>query len=56
MRTEYSVLVERMIAFITKQESDARGWIRDANQLESALAALVERKDSAQKLLDTLTE
>lgn len=54
MRTEYSVLVQRMIAFITKQESDARGWIKDAKQLESALAALAERKTTAQKLVDAL--
>jgi hypothetical protein len=56
MRAEYIALVERMIAFITKQESDARGWIKDTEQLESALAALAERKDTAQKLLYALTE
>ena len=54
MQTEYIALVQRMIAFITKQESDARGWIRDAKQLENALAALAERKDTAQKLADAL--
>jgi NAD(P)-dependent dehydrogenase (short-subunit alcohol dehydrogenase family) len=55
-RSEYVALVQRMIAFITKQESDARGWIKDVKQLESALAALAERKDTAQKLSDALTE
>lgn len=56
MRMEYITLVERMIAFINKQESDARGWIKDAEQLESALAALKERKETTQKLLDALME
>ena len=54
LRTEYLALVERMAAFISKQESDARGWIKDARQLETALAALAERKDTAQKLADAL--
>jgi NAD(P)-dependent dehydrogenase (short-subunit alcohol dehydrogenase family) len=40
----------------TKQESDARGWIKDAKQLESALAALAERKETVQELADALTE
>jgi NAD(P)-dependent dehydrogenase (short-subunit alcohol dehydrogenase family) len=55
MRADYIALIQRMIAFITKQESDARGWIKDAKQLEIALAALAERKDTAQKLADKLT-
>jgi hypothetical protein len=29
---------------ITKQESDARGWIKDPQQLQTALAALAQRK------------
>ena len=53
IQTEYIALVERMIAFITKQESDARGWIKDPKQLDIALA---ERKDTAQKLADVLTK
>lgn len=56
MRADYIELVQRMIAYITKQESDARGWIKDRKQLEIALAALAERKDTAQKLLDVLME
>ncbi len=56
MQAEYIALVQRMIAFTTKQEADARGWIKDAKQLENALAALAERKDTAQKLLDALTQ
>jgi NAD(P)-dependent dehydrogenase (short-subunit alcohol dehydrogenase family) len=56
MRTEYIALVQRMNAFITKQESDVRGWIKDAKELEIALATLEERKDTARKLADALTE
>ncbi len=56
MRTEYIALVQRMIAFITKQESDVRGWIKDAKELEIALSTLEERKDTARKLADALTE
>lgn len=56
MRAEYSQLVQRMIAYITKQESDARGWIRDPAQLKAALAALEERKDIAQRLADALAD
>jgi NAD(P)-dependent dehydrogenase (short-subunit alcohol dehydrogenase family) len=56
MRTEYIALVQRMIAFITKQESDARGWIKDPKQLDIALAALNERKDTAKQLADALTK
>lgn len=55
MQTEYVELVQRMIAFITKQESDARGWIRDAEQLRIALVALAERKETARKLVNALT-
>ncbi len=54
MRAEYLALVQRMIAFITRQESDARGWIKDPRQLEIALAALAERKGTAQRLADAL--
>ena len=56
MRADYIQLVQRMIEYITKQESDARGWIKDSKQLEIALAALAERKDIAQNLCDALSE
>jgi hypothetical protein len=56
MCADYIQLVQRMIAYITKQESDARGWIKDPGQLKVALAALAERKDTAQKLSDALAE
>lgn len=55
MRTGYVQLVQRMIAYITKQEADARGWIKDPEQLKIALAALAERKDTAQRLVEALT-
>lgn len=56
MRADYIHLVRRMAAYIIKQESDVRGWFKDPKQLEIALAALAERKDVAQKLLDALME
>lgn len=56
MRADYIQLVQRMVAYITKQESDARGWIKDPGQLKVALAALEERKDTAQTLADALAE
>jgi hypothetical protein len=54
MRADYIQLVQRMIAYITKQESDARGWIKDPKQLDIALAALAERKSIAQELMNAL--
>jgi hypothetical protein len=56
MRADYLTLVQRMIAFITKQESDARGWIKNPQQLQAALDALAERKSTTQALADALTE
>ena len=56
MRADYIQLLKRMIVYITRQESDARGWIKDRKQLEVALAALAERKEIAQNLCDTLLE
>jgi hypothetical protein len=56
MRADYIQLLQRMIAYITKQESDARGWIKDPKQLDIALAALVERKATAQELANALKE
>lgn len=56
MRAEYLVLLQRMVKFITKQESDARGWIKEPVQLEKALNALAERKSIVQKFADTLAK
>jgi hypothetical protein len=56
IRADYIQLLQRMIAYITKQESDARGWIKDPKQLDIALAALVERKATAQELANALKE
>lgn len=52
----YLVQLKRMADFINKQESDARGWIRDPQQLRIALEALSERKATAQKLSRALSE
>jgi NAD(P)-dependent dehydrogenase (short-subunit alcohol dehydrogenase family) len=46
----YMAQLKRMAEFITKQESDARGWMKDPAKLELALAALRERKETAQEL------
>jgi hypothetical protein len=56
MRASYLALVQQMIAYITKQESDARGWIKNPQQLQAALDALAERKGTTQALADALTE
>lgn len=56
MHASYLALVQRMIAYITKQESDARGWIKNPQQLQAALEALADRKDTTQALADALIE
>jgi hypothetical protein len=48
--------LRRMVDYISKQEGDARGWIRDPAQLHAALAALRERKETVQSLMRVLTE
>ena len=50
----YVTSVERMASFITKQEADARGWIKEAGKLSVALAALAERKATVQALANAL--
>ena len=48
--TAYVAQLKRMADFITKQESDARGWIKDQQQLQIALEALAERKATVTQL------
>jgi NAD(P)-dependent dehydrogenase (short-subunit alcohol dehydrogenase family) len=48
--------LRQMVDYISKQEGDARGWIRDPAQLQAALAALRERKESVQSLVRVLDE
>ena len=48
--------VRRMVDYISKQERDARGWIRDPAQLQAALTALRERKETVQGLVVALAE
>jgi hypothetical protein len=55
MRADYLALVQRMVTFITRQEADARGWIKNPQQLQAALNALAERKSTAQALADALS-
>ena len=43
-----------MVDYITRQEGDARGWIRDPEQLKAALEALRERKKTVQRLVSVL--
>jgi NAD(P)-dependent dehydrogenase (short-subunit alcohol dehydrogenase family) len=52
----YLAQLQRMADFITKQEDDARGWFRDAEQLTMALGALAKRKAIVQRLTEALTE
>jgi hypothetical protein len=52
----YIAQLKRMADFITKQETDARGWIRDPKQLQIALEALSERKAAVRELEHALAE
>ena len=51
----YSAQLKRMADFITKQESDARGWIKDPQQLQIALASLSQRKATVTQMLAVCT-
>jgi NAD(P)-dependent dehydrogenase (short-subunit alcohol dehydrogenase family) len=50
----YCTGLDRMEAFIIKQEGDARGWVKEPDKLIVALAALAERKSVVQTLAATL--
>jgi NAD(P)-dependent dehydrogenase (short-subunit alcohol dehydrogenase family) len=52
----YIISLERMLAYITKQEGDARGWMKDPAQLQAALQALDERKQTVRRLIAVLGE
>jgi NAD(P)-dependent dehydrogenase (short-subunit alcohol dehydrogenase family) len=51
----YRGQLQRLAAFITKQEGDARGWIKDPQQLRAALAALQARHATVQRLESALS-
>ncbi len=53
---QYGGQLKRLTAFITKQESDARGWIKDPAQLHVALEALQQRKETTTRLEASLVE
>jgi hypothetical protein len=48
--------LHRMVDYITRQQSDARGWSRDPEQLKAALEALREREETFQRLVNVLAE
>lgn len=50
----YIAQLQRVVAFYYKQESDAQGWIKDAEKLKVVLAALQERKETARRLANVL--
>jgi NAD(P)-dependent dehydrogenase (short-subunit alcohol dehydrogenase family) len=52
----YVAQLRRMAGFLTKQESDARGWIKDPAKLRLALEALQARKETTLALADVLTQ
>lgn len=51
----YIQQLRRMSTFIRKQDSDARGWIRDREQLQIALEALEVRRSTVDRLADALS-
>ena len=56
MLKTYAAQLKRLSDFIVKQESDARGWIKDPRQLQVALAALSDRKATVTKLTTIMAE
>ena len=52
----YIASLERMANYITKQEGDARGWMKDPAQLQAALEALRQRKLTVQQLVSVLIQ
>jgi NAD(P)-dependent dehydrogenase (short-subunit alcohol dehydrogenase family) len=55
-RDAYIAQLKRLADFITKQKSDARGWIKDPQQLQVALAALSDRKTTVTTLIAIMTD
>jgi NAD(P)-dependent dehydrogenase (short-subunit alcohol dehydrogenase family) len=52
--SSYLAQLRKFAEFITKQESDARGWIRDPQKLVVALEALRERQALIRHLIELL--
>ncbi len=52
----YIASLQRMADYITKQEGDARGWMKDPAQLQAALEALRQRKQTVQQLASVLIQ
>lgn len=52
----YIAQLERMAGFINRQETEARGWLKDPEMVRVALETLQYRKQATQALADVLTE
>jgi hypothetical protein len=52
----YIAQLQRLADYIKKQETDARGWIKDPEKLKVALAALHTREETVRKQVRVLTE
>jgi NAD(P)-dependent dehydrogenase (short-subunit alcohol dehydrogenase family) len=52
----YIEQLKKMAGFLTKQESDARGWIKDPKKLETAIAALGTRRRVSTELAAVLAD
>jgi hypothetical protein len=50
----YLQQLRRLADFIAKQADDARGWIKDPQQLQAALSALQDRQGAVQRLVAAL--
>lgn len=53
---DYRASVQRMADYLTKQEADARGWMRDPAQLNAALEALRQREETVRQLAEILAQ
>ncbi len=54
--TAYIPQLKRLGDYFQKQESDARGWIKDPEKLRGALEALQQRRETALKLASLLAK
>jgi hypothetical protein len=47
--------VEKLLAYLRKQQKDAPGWVKDKEVLELTLRALADRIEAAQRVHDALS-
>jgi NAD(P)-dependent dehydrogenase (short-subunit alcohol dehydrogenase family) len=50
----YAGLLQRLLAYLEKQEADASGWFKDEQTLQAALEAIRARQAAVRAVLDTL--